>query len=203
MVEKVVSQKTLRGDRLEAMARVGDLERQDADHLFADPLLHGVGHAIRRRWRPDVLDAIDMKPARLMHVAGGDEAKIARGEGGEQPASGHQRDVADVHLGIARAVAEQWLVQHHPEGTLPIAELLLQPDELLVLRIGAGAEQLGVETDDLPGAAFERPPVGAKEAAIVAQALEIQGVVVRRARLDGIVTDVVIAREEARPIGTR
>ena len=145
-----------------------------------------------------MLHAADPKPARLMGVAGDDEAEVACGDTVEQPAPRRRGDVAHVDLGVVRDIAEERLVKHHAERTAPATQGFLQPGELLFLLGGAGAEELGVEAHELPRSGFEGPSVGAKQAAIVGEPRRIERMRVGRAGLDRVVADVVIARHEAR-----
>ena len=126
-----------------------------------------------------------------MGVAGHDEAKVARGEAVEQAAPRRRGDVADVDLGVVRAIAEERLVEHHAERTPAAAQLLLEPRELRFLLRGPGAEELCVERYELPRSGFDDHRSG-PTATVVAPSCQIERMLIGSARRDGIVSDVVI-----------
>jgi hypothetical protein len=180
-----------------------ELEHQRADRLLADPLLHRVREAIRRRRHPCVHDPTDCNARDWVHVAGRDETEIASREQREQPAARLRRYVAHVDLAVVGAVSKEGLVEQQAERALALAEAGFKPAELGFLFGDAGSEELSVQCDDPPVAGVESPTIGAEEVAIGGEPREIERVVGRTPGRERAVADVVVAGDEPDRHGQR
>src|SRR5262245_48709113 len=88
-------------------------------------------------------------------------------------------------------------MKHQPQGTIPLPRHVLQPRPLSLLFHGRRAEQLRVETDQLPVLQVKRPAIVAEERSILLEPRGIERRLDRDARLARTVSDVMIPRKEA------